>query len=62
MTVPDGTLVPDAGVTLAVKVTLWPELIEVAEAVNTVVVATVPEVIVTFTGSETELASSASPP
>jgi hypothetical protein len=55
VTVPVGTVLPDDGETIAVKVTLWPVLICVAEAVNDVVVATTLCVTVTVTAGEVEL-------
>jgi len=59
VTVPVGTLLPDCGETVAVKVTLCPVLMAVAELARTVLVA---EVMVTVTGCEVEPASSESPP
>ena len=47
--------VAERGETIAVKVTLWPVLICVAEAVNEVVVATTVCVTVTVTAADTEL-------
>ena len=55
VTVPVGTVLPDDGETIAVKVTLWPVLICVAEAVNDVVVATKVCVTVTVTAADREL-------
>jgi hypothetical protein len=62
VTVPVGTLVPDCGETVAVKVTLCPLLMVVAEEVRTVLVGAAAEVMVTLTGGEVELASLESPP
>ena len=50
VTVPVATLVPDCGETVAVKVTLCPGLMAVAEEVRTVLVGTTAEVMVTVTG------------
>ena len=47
---PVATLVPDCGETVAVKVTLCPGLMVVAEAARTVLVGTTAEVTVTVTG------------
>jgi hypothetical protein len=55
VTVPVGVVLPVVGETIAVKVTLWPVLICVAEAVNEVVVATKVCVTVTVTAADTEL-------
>jgi hypothetical protein len=62
VTVPVGVVVPDAGETMAVNVTLWPVLICVAEAVNAVVVATKVCVTLTVTAVETELELVVLPP
>ena len=63
VTVPVGTPLPDWGVTVAVNVTLWPVVTCAAEAVSTVVVATVlgAAVTVTLTAAETEPAFLLSP-
>jgi hypothetical protein len=53
---------PDCGATVAVKVTLCPGLMAVAEEVRTVLVGTTAEVMVTVTGVEVEPASLESPP
>jgi hypothetical protein len=53
-TVPVGTVLPVFGVTVAVKVTLCPVLIAVAEAVSELVVAISVCVTVTVTGPEVE--------
>ena len=62
VTVPVGTLLPDFGVMVAVKVTLCPLLMEVAEELSTVVVAITADVMVTVMGCEVEPASLESPP
>jgi hypothetical protein len=62
VTVPVGVVLPDAGATVAVNVTLWPVLICVAEAVNEVVVATRVCVTLTMSAAETELESVVLPP
>ena len=61
-TVPVATLVPDCGETTAVKVTLCPVLMAVAEGVRTVLVGIAADVMVTVTGCEVEPASLESPP
>ena len=62
VTVPVGTVLPDDGETIAVKVTLWPVLICVAEEVNVVDVATKVCVTVTVTAADTELELVVLPP
>jgi hypothetical protein len=62
VTVPVATLGLDCGETVAVKVTLCPVLMAVAEEARTVLVGKTPEVMVTVTGCEVEPASSESPP
>jgi hypothetical protein len=62
VTVPVGTVVPDFGATVAVKVTLCPVLTWVGEAVSDVVVGTLLEVIFTVTAVEVDPASFVSPP
>jgi hypothetical protein len=62
VTVPVGVVLPEAGETMAVKVTLCPVLIWVAEGVNEVVVATKVCVTVTVTAADTELPSLVLPP
>jgi hypothetical protein len=62
VTVPVATLVPDCGETVAVKVTLCPGLMAVAEEVRTALVGTTAAVMVTVTGVEIEAASLESPP
>ena len=59
---PAGTTLPDCGTTLAVKVTLCPLLMVVAEEARTVLVGTTADVMVTVTGCEVEPASLESPP
>ena len=62
VTVPLAAVVPDCGVTLAVKVTFWPTTICMAEADNVVVVATTVCVTVTVTAVEVELELVVLPP
>ena len=62
VTAPDGVVLPDCAVTTAVKTTLSPELIWVAEAVNAVEVAATVCVTVTATAGETELELPVLPP
>jgi hypothetical protein len=57
VTVPVGIVFPDWGATDAVKVTLCPGVVCVAEAASDVVVATMVCVTVSVTAEETELAS-----
>ena len=59
--VPVGVVEPVTGVTVAVKVTLWPELILVAEAARVVFVAVTVCVTFTMTAEETELESAGVP-
>ena len=59
VTVPVGTLPPDCGETVAVKVTLCPVSMAVAELARTVLVT---EVMMTVRGCDVEPASSESPP
>jgi hypothetical protein len=61
-TVPVGVVLPDCGATLAVKVTLCPVLIPVAEEVRVVVVVTVLGATLTVTAAETELELPVLPP
>ena len=60
--VPVGAVFPDCGATVAVKVTLWPDVICVTEGESDVVVAVVPAVTITLTVDEMEPKSLPSPP